>query len=77
MDHVIDYIKEYMWSETNDFVEEWQSGEYKKLSDCPTYPIIKAYCDAIRILGKAAYKPEYVEDFTPTTIIRLESLYNE
>lgn len=52
MDHVIDYILDYMWSDKEDFIREWQSGRYKKLSDCPTYPYVKAYCGAIAILNR-------------------------
>ena len=35
-----------------DLLGEWRSGKYKKLSDCPTYPYVKAYCDAITILNR-------------------------
>lgn len=52
MDHVIDFIIDYMDSEKADFVSEWKSGKYKKISDCPTYPYVKAYCDAITILNR-------------------------
>ena len=52
MDHVIDFILDYMYSEKEDFVREWQSGTYKKISNCPTYPYIKVYCDAIAVLNR-------------------------
>lgn len=51
MDHAIEYILDYMSSEVEDFVKEWESKKYKKISDCPTYPYIKAYCDAIKALN--------------------------
>ena len=52
MDHVIDFILDYMDSDKMDFINEWKSGAYKKISECPTYPYVKAYCDAITILNR-------------------------
>lgn len=52
MDHLIDYILDYMYADKEDFINEWKSGKYKKLSDCPTFPYVKAYCDAITILDR-------------------------
>ena len=52
MDHAIDFILDYMDSDKMDFINEWKSGAYKKISDCPTYPYVKAYCDAITILNR-------------------------
>ncbi len=68
MDHLIGYIREYMAMDESEFLNEWYSGEYDSIKDCPSYDLVKAYCDAIRILAKAAYKPEYVKDFTITPI---------
>lgn len=68
MDRVIDYITEYMENERQDFIEEWRSGQYKKISDCPSYGAVKAYCKARNILSKYLYdKAEYE---TPQEIIR-------
>lgn len=52
MDHVIDYILDYMESEKEDFVKEWRSGLYRKISECPSYPMVKTYCDAIKVLNR-------------------------
>ena len=30
MDHLIDYILDYMAAEKDDFINEWKSGQYKK-----------------------------------------------
>lgn len=60
MDHIIDRIWEYSEMERDDFIKEWFSGQYRKLSDCPSYPAVKAYCEAINALNKyyrADYKP--------------------
>lgn len=66
MDHVIDFIIGYMDLEKADFVSEWKSGKYKKISDCPSYPYVKAYCDAITVLNRldGRYK-----GITPTSFI--------
>ena len=66
MDHVIEYILSYMNSEKMDFVNEWKSGVYRKISDCPTYPYIKAYCDAITILNRLDGRYKRI---TPTSFI--------
>ena len=65
MDHLIDFIIEYMYMDKCIFKEEWESGKYEKPSDCPTYPLVKAYCDAIGILNKfdgsySRITPEYL-----------------
>ena len=52
MDHIINFIIEYMQADKEDFINEWQTGKYKKISECPTYPYVKAYCDAITILNR-------------------------
>ena len=33
MDHIIEYILNYMKSDKMDFINEWRSGKYKKISD--------------------------------------------
>lgn len=68
MDHLIDYIIYYMWSDKEQFRVEWQSGEYKTPSDCPTYPLIEAYCKAIEALNMAG---EYGE-ITPEKLLEEE-----
>lgn len=66
MDHVIDFIIDYMQMEKDDFINEWKSGKYKKLSDCLTYPYVKAYCDAITILNRLDGR---YSGITPTSFI--------
>ena len=66
MDHVIDFIIEYMQMDKEKFIDEWRSGKYKKLSDCPTYPYVKAYCDAITILNRLDGRHSGI---TPTSFV--------
>jgi len=57
-----------METEQNDFIIEWQSGLYKKISECPSYGAVKAYCDARNVLSKYYYgKAEYE---TPQDMIK-------
>lgn len=71
MDHVIEYIENYMSCDEGAFIKEFKSGNYKKISDCPSYKRVKAYCDCINVLVKANYHEEYVEAslITPKKII--------
>lgn len=66
MDHVIEYIINYMQMDVEAFQAEWNSGEYKKLSDCPTYDTIKAYCDAIKALNRLDGR---FSGYTPNTLV--------
>jgi hypothetical protein len=66
MDHVIEFILQYMEAETDEFVDEWRSGKYKRISDCPTYPTIRAYCDAIAALNRLDGR---FSDITPKSFL--------
>lgn len=65
MDHVIDFILSYMDFEKEEFINEWKTGKYKK-SDCPTYPYVKTYCDAITVLNRMDGR---YTGITPTSFI--------
>lgn len=67
MDHAIEWLYNYSDFNRNEFIEEWQSGEYRKISDCPSYYEVKAYCDAINTLSKYYYGKKSYE--TPKDII--------
>ena len=66
MDHVIDFILSYMDYEKEEFINEWKTGKYKKISDCPTYPYVKTYCDAITVLNRMDGR---YTGITPTSFI--------
>lgn len=55
MDHAIRSLEGHLESSLILLKEEWKSGEYKKLSDCPFYGACKALVDAIRVLEKYQY----------------------
>lgn len=52
MDHAIDSLQPFYEAELGEVVEEYGSGKYKKVSDCPSYPALKALTDAINRLNK-------------------------
>lgn len=52
MEHAVERLMAYLDIERTKLINEWSSGEYKKLSCCPSYEAVKAYCDAINILNK-------------------------
>lgn len=67
MDHVISYINDYMKADVEEFIEEWQTGNYKNISDCPHYGAVKAYCTARNVLSKYYYGT--AEYSTPMQIV--------
>jgi hypothetical protein len=65
MDHVIEYILDYMRMDVDTFRSEYEGVEYgHTMMNCPTYKLISAYCRAISALdidgnyGRYS-KPEY------------------
>lgn len=55
MDHVIDGIKAHLEPTLDWLREEYRSGKYGKLSDCPSYGECKAMVDAVHVLEKQYY----------------------
>jgi len=77
MDHVIDYISEYMEFDVNELREEFKSKKYTKLSDCPSYPDVKAYCEAKNILIKARYNKDDAVNYIVTPKILVADLIEQ
>lgn len=75
MDHIINKIWMYSEAERSDFIEEWYSGQYQKLSDCPNYEAVKAYCKSINALNKY-YQTDY-KPISPKSIIQDERWLRE
>jgi len=50
MDHLIDQFDCYLEWSKREFIEEWNSGKYKKYSECPSYKELKALIDSVNIL---------------------------
>lgn len=63
MDHAINNLRIYFDVALDELTEEWKSGKYKKLTDCPSFKEASAYRSAMNVLIKACYLPEYVQDY--------------
>lgn len=55
MDHALAALLPFMEVEVDIVREEWSSGDYRKLSDCPSYESAKALVDAMHKLEKYYY----------------------
>jgi len=49
-----------MESDVHELKQEYQSKQYSKLSDCPSYCAVKAYCEAYNTLARAYYHKDDV-----------------
>lgn len=52
MDHAINSLEPFYEAELEYVIDEYKSGEYAKLSDCPSYAALKTIVDALNILRK-------------------------
>jgi hypothetical protein len=55
MDHAISALRPFLEVEIDCVREEWATGEYSKLSDCPSYQAAKALVEATHKLEKYFY----------------------
>jgi hypothetical protein len=62
-DHAIDSLRVWFDLEYTELVEEWKSGQYAKLSECPSFKSATAFREAMNVLIKACYLPEYVKQY--------------
>jgi hypothetical protein len=62
-DHAIDSLRVWFELEYDELKKEWKIGQYTKLSDCPSYEGAAAYREAMNVLIKASYLPEYVNKY--------------
>ncbi len=72
MDHEIDALEVYRPYYVDSFVEEWKTGKYKKVMDCPGYTELKVITQAINVMKKYYYgkEYEYYKSLIPGEIIR-------
>jgi hypothetical protein len=53
MDHAIESLQSFIDATFEfSFLAEWNSGDYKKYSDCPSYEELKTLIDASNIMRK-------------------------
>ena len=58
MDHVIDAINPFLDAEIEDLKEQFESGVYKRLQDCPSYEACKTLVNAIHVIERHYYGKE-------------------
>ncbi len=73
MDHAINSIRPYYDVIKSIFVEAWNTGDYKKISDCPHYQELKALSQAINVMSQYYDDTNWAE--TPREIIREVEFY--
>lgn len=52
MDHALNSLRPYVDVELRIFIKEWESNEYIKYSECPSYDSLKVLIDAANIIRK-------------------------
>lgn len=52
MDHLINQFNAFIEFDFNHFYEEWNTGEYEKIIDCPTYESLYTTIKSVNILRK-------------------------
>jgi len=52
IDHLTDKFDVYIDSSFSDFYKEWESGEYKKFQECPSYYELKTLLNSVNSLRK-------------------------
>jgi hypothetical protein len=55
MDHAINAVNVYFEISMDHLYDEWKSGEYRRLNDCPTYGEASTYREAINVMKKFYY----------------------
>lgn len=55
MDHAIDALMPYYEVELETLAEEIESGRYRTMSACPSYPSARALLNAIHVLERHYY----------------------
>ncbi|MBU8764185.1 hypothetical protein KM868_11850 [Micrococcus luteus] len=56
MDHAIDRVTTFYELALQRLYDEWVTGKYKKLSDCPVFEECRTYRKAIKVMRDWAYK---------------------
>jgi hypothetical protein len=77
MDHAINAITVYFEISMDHLYDEWKSGEYKRLSDCPTYRETSTYREAINVMKKFYYgnqEPAPLEELIDAYIWRSRNI---
>jgi hypothetical protein len=58
-DHAINSLKTWFDIEYERLKQEWKSGQYKNLTDCPSFKVTYTYREALNVLIKG---PQYIDE---------------
>lgn len=70
MDHAMSYLYDYMSYSVDDLKKEFNSGSYSKLSECPSYKEVKAYCDSYNALERYYHVENQRHYLKPSELVR-------
>ncbi len=83
-DHAIESLRTWFDLEYEELKKEWTSNKYEKLSDCPSYKGAAAYREAMNVLIKACYHPEFINNYAFKSLkemieeeIEIENIWKE
>lgn len=57
-EHVIDSLRRYFDDSYQELKKEWISGEYERLSDCPSFKTANTYLAAMKVLIEGSRNDE-------------------
>ena len=60
-DHAINSLKTWFDIAYEDLKKEWKSGQYEKLSECPSFKTTATYHEAMTVLTNGCNFPEVAE----------------
>ena len=63
MDHAIEKVRIYFDISLDELYDEWKTGDYKKLSECPSYEEASTYRKAMNVM-----RNYYYHDYQPHTL---------
>jgi hypothetical protein len=58
-DHAINSLRTWFEIEYERLKTEWKSGQYEKLSDCPSFKVTYTYREALNVLIKG---PRFIDE---------------
>lgn len=73
-DHAINSLRPYFDVAYEELKKEWESNQYERLSQCPSFKAVAAYQEAINVLHKGAHFPDAVEEQLEKLILEEKDL---
>ncbi|MBG9585537.1 hypothetical protein [Cytobacillus firmus] len=79
-DHAINSLRTWHDLAYEELKKEWITGQFEKLSDCPSFKVTAAYHEAMNVLHKGCNFPDVAADQLQKSIdeeIQLERFWKE